>query len=597
LGFKKMKYKISELTKEQEKIKEQLIEQGKNDILAHVLALRNYSKIQKLIPYNQLHDIDKAVLYLAKAIINKTKICVVADYDVDGATSCSIMVKGLRGLGADVNYFVPNRFIHGYGLQPSVVDDMLLSYPDVEMIVTVDNGISSIDGIDYAKSLGIDTLVTDHHLEGSDRPDALVIINPNKKDCTFPSKALAGCGVAFYLIHAIRDFFVHLDFFMNNEEFEHWMKKEIIRFDKTNVTEELVKKAANYRNSELLDYLAIGTIADVVSLDENNRLIVESGLNWIHRGKACIGVKALLKVLKIDETKMNSTHIAFNIAPVINAAGRMEDMGLGIKLLLCNDEKEADELANVLVEINQARKDKEKEMKDDALAQLGDIDTGVPSFSCVVFGRSFHEGIIGILASRIKEQVYLPTIVFSELEEENGEICLKGSGRSIPEIHLRDAIDYVYKKCPDAVVKFGGHAMAAGLTIRKQYLDEFKRLLDEYCKDILNGVRPQNVIVADMDIDWNRVDFNLVEELDRQVWGQNFRQPVFYSKLKLVEQKVLKDAHLRMMFEKPNGEQITGMYFFHNEEFELGEHDVLFKLNINDFRGNRSIQILIDAVV
>ena len=532
-----MQVKEKQLTPEQEKLMQSLIDAGYHKLIAKVLALRNYETQEKLLHYSLLHDMDKAVDCVLEAIITERKICVVADYDVDGATSCAIMVKGLRGLGANVEYFVPNRFKHGYGLQPSVIDDMLLSYPDTDMIITVDNGISSIAGVQYAKERNIYVLVTDHHLEGDERPDT-IIVNPNRKDCSFPSKALAGCGVA--------------------------------------------------------DYLAIGTIADVVPLDTNNRMLIEYGLKRIRAGGASVGVNAILKVLKIKPESLTTQHIAFRIAPMLNAAGRMEDMSLGINLLLCEQPEQAEIMVENLIAINTERKNTEAAMKEEALHQLSDVkDTG-SQFSCVVFGEDFHEGVIGILASRIKDLKYLPTIVFSEMESDGNEILLKGSGRSIEGLHLRDAIDYVFKKSPETVVKFGGHAMAAGLTIKKSHLAKFSELLDEYCASVFQNAKPTHVFEYDMEVDWDDISVELVDDINMMVWGQHFREPLFYGKFKINKQEVLKDAHLKLYLQAPNGMEIEGMRFFYNKPYVGDEIEAVFKLSVNRFFNKVNVQMLIE---
>lgn len=588
-----MAYEIQVLDKEKNKIYHELLNLGYGELTAYSLALRDYSKADKLIHYSLLNDMDKAVNYLIDYLIQEKHICIVADYDVDGATSCSIMTKGLRMLGNPncIQYFVPNRFKHGYGLQPSVIDDMLEKYPKTELIITVDNGIASIEGVEYAKSKNIQVLVTDHHLEGDCRPDALCIVNPNKKDCTFPSKALAGCGVAFYLIKATFDTFSQLNLDIATES--PYSTQEI----------EWIKKAKKANVSILLDYLAIGTVADVVSLDENNRLIIKLGLDKIHTKKNSVGVQAMLDTLGIPNEKLNSVHIAFQIAPVLNAAGRIEDMGKGIELLLSEDYVVACEKALELIEINKKRKAIEKEMKENALQQLEDnnidnLDTGKQNFCRVVYNDSFHEGVIGILASRIKDQYYLPTIVFSKVEnDDNSRVVIKGSGRSIEQIHLRDAIDYVYKHTTNCIVKFGGHSMAAGLSIYLDKLDEFIYYLDEYCSTILNNQQPNKIIQVDREItNIQTIKIQDIEELDSQIWGQHFPSPIFMGKFVIMKQEILKESHLKLVLMQ-NGYKIEAMQFFHNQKYDENyEYDVLFKFNINEFRGNKKIQLFVEQL-
>lgn len=563
-------YTIKQQTPVQKEIYDNLVNDGYSSLTAYSLSLRNYDRAEKMLPYLSLHDIDKCVDYLYDAIKVNKKMCVVADYDVDGATSCSIMVSGLRTLGADIVYFVPNRFKHGYGLQASVIDDMLITYPDIDVIITVDNGIASVSGVDYANSKNIDVVVTDHHLEGDERPNAVVIVNPNKKDCQFESKALAGCGVAFYVVLALREKIAKLD----NKKF--------------NI-------------SYLQDYLAIGTVADVVTLDANNRLLVEYGLNRIKNHKANIGVQVLIDVLRINQDKINTSDIAFQIAPTLNAAGRIEDMSKGINLLLSNNYEYATELAIELVKINKTRKSIENTMKEDALEQIDITNSNSDDlFSCCVQNKDFHEGVIGILASRIKELLYVPTIVFSELEElEQGRAVLKGSGRSIEGLHLRDAIDYVTKKVPDCVIKFGGHAMAAGLTIYKDKFDDFKFYLNEYCKEIFKNVKPTNVVSVDKELDLKNISIDDVEELNSQIWGQHFTEPVFIADFKINKQELLSGGkHLKVWFDY-KGMEIVGLWFFRTEFIDVEHNEnvkVIFKLNINEWRNKKEIQIYVQSL-
>ena len=563
-------YTIKQQTPAQKEIYDNLINDGYSSLTAYSLSLRNYDRAEKMLSYLSLHDIDKCVDYLYDAIKSNKKMCVVADYDVDGATSCSIMVSGLRTLGANIVYFVPNRFKHGYGLQASVIDDMLMTYPDIDVIITVDNGIASVSGVDYANSKNIDVVVTDHHLEGDERPNAVVIVNPNKKDCQFKSKALAGCGVAFYVVLALREKIAKLD----NKKF--------------NI-------------SYLQDYLAIGTVADVVTLDTNNRLLVEYGLNRIKNNKANIGVQALIDILGINQNKINTSDIAFQIAPTLNAAGRIEDMSKGINLLLSNNYEYATELAIELVKINKTRKSIENTMKEDALEQIDITNSNSDDlFSCCVQNKDFHEGVIGILASRIKELLYVPTIVFSELEElENGRAILKGSGRSIEGLHLRDAIDYVTKKVPDCVIKFGGHAMAAGLTIYKDKFDDFKFYLNEYCKEIFKNVKPTNVVSVDKELELDKISISDVEELNSQIWGQHFTEPVFIADFKINKQELLSGGkHLKVWFYY-KGMEIVGLWFFRTEFIDVEHNEnvkVIFKLNINEWRNKKEIQIYVQSL-
>lgn len=565
---------IKHLTEAQKEIYSNLIKEGYHELTAYSLALRDYVKSEKLIHYSLLHDMDLAVKYIHDALENKKNICVVADYDVDGATSCAIMTKGLRMISSNnelIHYFVPNRFIHGYGLQPSVIDDMLKKYPNTEIIVTVDNGIASVEGVEYAKAKNIEVLVTDHHLEGDYRPkNAVCIVNPNKKDCTFPSKSLAGCGVAFYFIKALFDFY------------------------KTN------NKKIKANIAILMDYLAIGTIADVVPLDSNNQLLVKSGLKNIHQYKNSVGVQAILDTIGISNEKLNSMDIGFKIAPMLNAAGRIEDMGKGIDVLLSEDYDNACSKVLELIQINQERKNIEQNNKEVALEKLSEYINvnNDDMYCCVVHDSTFHEGVIGILASRVKDKYYLPTIMFADMHDtHNGKRLIKGSGRSIEGIHLRDAIDYVFKKNPNIIVKFGGHSMAAGLSIYYDKLNEFVFLLNEYCAEQFNYQKPNKTIEIDKVLDnISHIGLDEIKELNNQIWGQKFPAPIYMGKFKINEQKLRgNNTHLSLTLSQANHNPISAMWFFKDTLLdESKEYHIAFKFSINDFRGNESVQILIE---
>lgn len=563
-------------------------------ILKEMLAMRDYSRIDKFLPYDLLDNAKEGAEYLFKAIKDKKKMCIIADYDVDGATSCAIMYSGLKFFGADINYYVPDRFKHGYGLQKTVIDDMLLSFPDNEIIITVDNGIASIDGVNYANDKNMEVLVTDHHLQGEELPDAVLIINPNKNSDTFPSKALAGCGVAFYVMIALRDVFINKEISKINSEIE------------TELNDKVKKIKLKHDISFLLDYLAIGTVADVVSLDENNRLIVETGLNRIKTGKANVGIKALCNVKDIDEKKITTSDIGFKIGPVLNAAGRLKNMSLGIDLLLSDSIVEANAKAIELNNVNIERKAMQKEMREKVIEDYEneekkeleklDFDKEKFDFSKVFYNPTFHEGIIGILASNIKDMFYLPAIVFSDTEDVS---LIKGSGRSINEIHLRDAIDYVFKKDPSIISKFGGHSMAAGLSIYKDKLNDFQRLFDESCKLILNGEKPVDVKLIDMNLNLNNIDIETVELINSQIWGQNFKPPLFIGQFSIIDQKILKGQHLKLQLkQKDSNYTIDAMYFFKKEMIEKTDDyiDVSYTLNINTFLNKKTIQLFVDSI-
>lgn len=592
-----MKFKIRKLTKKQETLKQNLIEAGYEPIIAHAFALRNYTYFEECYPVDLLDGMNIAVDYLVPKLIHQEEICVVADYDADGATSCAIMVKGLRMLGQkdNVKYFIPDRMKHGYGLQPSVIDDMLNSYPNIKTIITVDNGISAIAGVNYAKEKGIDVVITDHHIEGDTRPNnAVCILNPNKKDCKFPSKALAGCGVAFYLIKALRDKFKLL----NNEE----------NLGKYNLEQQqIIKIAAQAPIAKLMDYLAIGTVADLVPLDNNNRLLVQYGIKRIRTNHSCVGVQAMLAALGFNESnvhKFSTADIAFKFAPSLNAIGRLDNMTSGVDLLLSEDFSEAIHYAINAIEFNKERKLIERTMVDSATEEMErNIVKEAQKdnhFSCALIVPNGHEGVVGIVASRIKEKLYIPTILFVEIEEtHNGKELIKGSGRSIDGLHIRDAIAYVCSKSPDCVVKYGGHAMAAGLTIVKDKLPDFQKYFEEYCRTIFSE-KPSMEHLVDDNLDLSTVSVNDIYQLNSEIWGQGFTTPIYYGKFTIQSQKILNDkqtgkpAHLKMLLEqKDTGITVDSIWFRHNKMFINHEIELVYQLQVNDFLGNQTMQLLV----
>ena len=571
-------YKIKEITDSQKNIVKELINAGIDESLARLYALRDIEKYEdistteNLIPFTLLKDIGKAVSALRECILKKKKVCIIADYDVDGATACSIGLLGFKMLGMDITYVVPDRFRDGYGLTPGVVDQAIAKKnPDV--LVTVDNGVASIDGIKYANSKKIPVIVTDHHLQGDVLPDAYCIVNPNRNDCDFPSKALAGCGVIFYVVCALKEFMI--------------MKGDFTRLESPNI-------------NSLLDLVAIGTVADLVKLDKNNRLLVDAGLKMIRRGRTRPGVLALIEVSGGRYEDLTTTDIGFKIGPRLNAAGRLEDMSIGINCLTSSSIDEARELAKRLDSINVDRKEIEKEMKEQALS--------MPNLSThgntrVAYGEEFHEGVIGIVASRLKEMFFRPSIVFAEAETEeknDGSIQerhLKGSGRSIPNIHLRDALDYVHKKDPKIMVKFGGHAMAAGLTIHKEKYDDFCQLFEEAVTHFANGKDFENIKMIDMDLPTEDISIEMAYKLSREVWGQGFLPPLFMSEFNILDQRLLKEQHLKLRLEK-DGLEVDGIWFFHPELLDNTKKvNLVFTLDINTFRGEENVQLMIDGMI
>lgn len=563
-------YKKKNINKKQEKIIDELLEKGVDPVMAKLYALRGVENfndvdlVQKLEPFTNMLGAVEAAKILATCILQKKKMCVIADYDVDGATACAIAVRGIKMFGGNIDYVVPDRFIHGYGLTPSVVDEAWQKKtPDI--LITVDNGIASHEGVEHARKKGLEVLVTDHHLPATDKPlpNALCIVNPNQPNCSFNSKSIAGCGVMFYVLAALRKHMIELGVYDE-------------------------KNAPNVFS--LLDLVAVGTIADVVKLDTNNRILVKIGLDLIRRRRTKPGIIALAEISKSQVEQLGTVDIGFRIGPRINAAGRLEDMTIGINCLLTDSMDVAQKAASELNFINVKRRSIESEMKEIAL-NIEDIQG--ETFSKVAFDDSFHEGVIGIVASRIKDMFYRPTIVFAPAHEDD---LIKGSGRSIPEVHLRDAIDYVYKKAPDIIVKFGGHAAAAGLTIKKNKLAEFKMLFEESVKHFSGGVSFFSSKEIDMELNPENIDIRTAEMIKAAIWGQGFPQPLFSGKFNILEQRILNGGHLKLNLEK-DGIQFQGIWFSRDQELDDNEVEIVYSLGVNEFMNKKSVQIMIDNVI
>lgn len=565
-------YQIKKFTSENKKYSEDLIKEKIHPVMANLYALRgirNFNDInlvQSLEPYMNMKGIKEAAIILSNAILKKEKICVVADYDVDGATACVVAMRGIKMFGGNIDYVVPDRFIHGYGLQPSVVDEAIKrKNPDI--IVTVDNGISSHEGVEYAHKKGLKVLITDHHLPALKDgiillPEADCIVNPNQPDCNFKSKSLAGCGVMFYVLAALRQHMIDLEVYT-------------------------AKTAPNIFS--LLDLVAIGTIADVVKLDTNNRILVKLGLDLIRKRKTREGVLALITVAKKKYDQLSTSDIGFALGPRINAAGRLKDMTIGINCLLTDNPETATKAALALNEINQNRRVIEGDMKDIAL-NLPSLSDSI--FSKVAYDDTFHEGVIGIVASRIKDMFYRPTIVFADSQEDG---LIKGSGRSIKEINLRDALDYIHKKDSNLIIKFGGHAMAAGLTIKKENLQKFIELFDESVEFFTEGRELENIKEIDINLEGDRINLDTAEQIRDEIWGQGFPQPLFIGEFKIISQKILKEAHLKLSLEK-DGKVYEGIWFFTNELISEETKSFVYSLGINEFMNNKTVQIMIDGI-
>ncbi len=514
-----------------------------------------------LLPPAQLAHIDAAALLLADAIVAKKKLLIVADYDADGATACAVAMRALRAMGTAVDYVVPDRFKYGYGLTPEIVALAAEKNPDI--IITVDNGIASVDGVAEANRRGIQVVVTDHHLPGDALPDAAVIVNPNQRGDSFGSKNLAGVGVIFYVMLALRALLRDRGHFSDSS-----------RMPEPNL-------------ADLLDLVALGTVADVVRLDHNNRVLVEQGLARIRAGRMSAGIRAILQVGGRDYRKVSTYDMGFVVGPRLNAAGRLEDMSLGIACLLADNDAIALNLATKLDELNRERRAIESDMKDEALVSLAEIDVGL-RYSLAIFEPNWHQGVVGILASRIREKYHRPVIAFAA----DGEGNLKGSGRSIQGLHMRDALDLVTKRHPGIITKFGGHAMAAGLTIPQTAFSDFASAFENVVRNLLSPTDLQERIETDGPLRANELTFDFVQSLESQIWGQGFAAPSFTGEFKVVEQRVVGEKHLKLKL------SLDGTVF---EAMRFGSPDALntsigavFRPSINEFRGNTTLQLMLD---
>ncbi len=522
-----------------------------------------------LLPFTALKDIDKAVALLRHALQQQQQLVIVGDFDADGATSTAVLLTGLKALGFKrVEYLVPNRFEYGYGLTPEMAE--LAVAQGAELIITVDNGISAIDGIALAKRAGVKVLVTDHHLAGSELPAADAIVNPNQPGCSFPSKALAGVGVAFYVLLALRAALREQGYFNAAQ--------------------------AEPNLAELLDLVALGTVADVVPLDANNRILVHQGLMRIRSGKCRPGIQALIDVANRSAQKLTASDFGFALAPRLNAAGRLDDMSLGISCLLAPDLGLARQYAAELDSLNVERRAIEQSMQTEAqafLSQLSFDGNELPECLCL-YRHDWHQGVIGILAGRIKEQFHRPTIVFAQGDE--GE--LKGSARSINGLHIRDLLEEISTQYPGLIKKFGGHAMAAGLTISAERLDTFKLALNLTAKKHLTPEQLTAVIYTDGELPPECFDLGFSTLLQNAgPWGQAFPEPVFDGEFSLINQKMLADRHLKMMLQLPNGNLVDAIWFNADNKawpnVNVQKVQLAYQLDINEYRDKQSLQLIV----
>ncbi|GJJ81284.1 single-stranded-DNA-specific exonuclease RecJ [Pasteurella canis] len=519
-----------------------------------------------------LQGIEEAVALLVEAYYQQQKIVIVGDFDADGATSTALTVLALQQLGfRHVTFLVPNRFEQGYGLSIAVAEQALAQ--EVQLLITVDNGVSSVEGVTFLQQHGVKVLITDHHLPPEVLPNADAIVNPNLSNCRFPSKSLAGVGVAFYLMLALRA-----------------KLREIGIFDQ--------KTQPNF--SDLLDLVALGTIADVVPLDQNNRILIYQGVSRIRASHCRCGIRALVEVANREISQLSASDLGFSIAPRLNAAGRLDNMSVGVELLLAEDMATARALALELDGLNQTRKEIEQGMKLEALEicrKLTALEQTLP-IGIVLYQADWHQGVLGILASRIKDQFHRPVVAFTR--EQEG--ILKGSARSVEGIHLRDALERIYSKFPDMILKFGGHAMAAGLTIREEYLTvfqtEFNRLLSEW----LGEDKLQGIIWTDGELSSQQFNLNVAEMLKQAgPWGQAFPEPVFDGEFSILQQRLVGDKHLKMMVEPKQGGPLLDAIAFNVDtryypDLSIKSARLVYKVDVNEFRGNRSLQLLVDYI-
>ncbi|EDB2625657.1 single-stranded-DNA-specific exonuclease RecJ [Salmonella enterica] len=530
--------------------------------------------VKGMLPWQQLSGIDNAVEILYNAFREGIRIIVVGDFDADGATSTALSVLGMRALGCDnISYLVPNRFEDGYGLSPEVVDQAKAR--GAQLIVTVDNGISSHAGVAHAKTLGIPVIVTDHHLPGDTLPEAEAIINPNLRDCEFPSKSLAGVGVAFYLMLALRTFLRD----------KGW-------FDERNI--------APPNLAELLDLVALGTVADVVPLDANNRILTWQGLSRIRAGKCRPGIKALLEISNRDPQQLAASDLSFALGPRLNAAGRLDDMSVGVALLLCDNLGEARVLASELDALNQTRKEIEQGMQAEALILCEKLERSSETLpgGLAMYHPEWHQGVVGILASRIKERFHRPVIAFAPA----GDGTLKGSGRSIQGLHMRDALERLDTLYPDLMIKFGGHAMAAGLSLEEHKFEQFQQRFGELVTEWLDPALLQGEVISDGPLSAAEMSMEVAQLLrDAGPWGQMFPEPLFDGRFRLLQQRLVGERHLKVMVEPVGGGPLLDGIAFNIDttcwpDNGVREVELAYKLDINEFRGNRSLQIIIDDI-
>ncbi|MCP2040919.1 single-stranded-DNA-specific exonuclease [Neisseria sp. HSC-16F19] len=540
-----------------------LLAAGTDPLLARLCAARNVKsadelgdQLKQLLPYHSLKNIRPAAARLAQALHRQERIVIAADYDADGATACAVGLLGLAALGARVDFVVPNRFEHGYGLSPQLAE--MAAESGAQLLLTVDNGIASVAGVARAQELGLSVIVTDHHLPGDTLPDCL-IVNPNQAGCAFPSKSLAGVGVMFYVLLALRAHLREEGYFATHPE--------------PNL-------------ADLLDLVALGTVADVVGLDHNNRILVAQGIKRMRAGKMRPGIRALFETAKRDWRKAQPFDLGFAVGPRLNAAGRLDDMSLGIACLISEDENQARQLAAELDSLNRERRQIETGMLEEALAGLEHIDA--QHYSVVAYREDWHQGVVGIVASRLRERFHRPSIVFAPAD--NGE--LRGSGRSIPALHLRDALDLVSKRVPDVIIKFGGHAMAAGLSIHAEALPRFQAAFEAVVAECLDAEDLIGCFVTDGPLSTAELSLEHARRLADQVWGQGFTPPSFTDEFTVLWQKPVGSGHTKAALHR-DGHTVEAMFFRCSDTLPQRIRTV-YRPVANEWRNQLELQLYVD---
>ncbi len=534
--------------------------------------------VKQLISVEQLRGVEQACLILHQAFIEKSKIIIVGDFDADGATSTALMMEALSLLGfSQHSFIVPNRFEYGYGLTPEIVE--LAAKQGADLIITVDNGISCLSGVDRAKTLGIKVIVTDHHLPGKQLPNADAIVNPNQPNCTFASKSIAGVGVAFYLMLGLRKYFREQNVFTDHQ------------FNEPNL-------------AQLLDLVALGTVADVVSLDANNRILVEQGLKRIRAGKTRFGIQALIEIAGRNQQQLVASDFGFALGPRINAAGRLDDMSYGINCLLAQDLMTARAMAQELDALNKTRREIEQGMQLEAeniFNQLKLSQTQLPS-AIALYQADWHQGVIGIVAGRLKEKFHRPSIVFALAKEDSlindNSVEIKGSARSIPGLHIRDLLEHISSQNPDLITKFGGHAMAAGLSIKLKDFEKFQQCFVQVANDWLSDEDLQCCLLSDGEIPASAMNLAFAEQLRLAgPWGQNFLEPLFDDEFELIQQRIVGEKHLKLVVQK--NKQLFDAIGFNVDinawpNSQAKKVRLAYRLDVNEFRGKRSLQLMVE---